>query len=66
MEKLQQIPDKLLLFALSLTSLIIYGYNQTDDMKTLATLCIGGLIGYMTANIKITEAQVKNSQNTPN
>lgn len=37
-----------MLFILSMSGLWLYGYNQTSDMKDIALVLVGGLIGFVT------------------
>lgn len=46
-DKLDAIPDKWLLFSLSIAALVMFGYNQNASMKEIALVCIGGLVGYL-------------------
>jgi hypothetical protein len=44
--------DKLMLFTLVLTSLVIYGYNQTPGNKDILLVLGGAFAGYLTTVVK--------------
>lgn len=39
--------DRALLAGLAFSALIIFAYNQNTDVKDVALICLGGLIGYL-------------------